>query len=533
MANFAKELISRLNYLETYRKYWNTHYQELADYMLPEKSDIVRKRSRGEKRTELIFDGTALQAVDLLSSALHGMLTSGATSWFHLDMKDEDVGRDDEVKEWLQSSSHSMMRAFNRSNFETEVHGMYVDLVVFGTACMFVEIDDKQLRFSTRHISEFFIQENQFGLVDTVFRKYKTPVRQVAQRFGMDNLTEYLKKKFEQTPDEEVELVHVVLPRMDRNPEKPDNQNMPFASFYIDMETKQFLSIGGFEEFPYVVPRFLKSTGEIMGRSPAMTALADVKMLNLMSKTIIQAAQKQIDPPLLVPDDGFILPVRTQPGGLNFFRAGTRETISPLNTGANIPIGLNMEQQRRESIRSAFYVDQLLSGTSPNMTATEVVQRQEERMRVIGPVLGRLMNEMLRPLIDRVFALMLREEMLSVPPEILQGRDIDIEYVSPLAKVQKSSSLNSTMKALEILLPLSQSLPVGDHLDADGLVRHVTDSLGVPKTVLRSSAEINETREARQKMQEQQMARQREQEDVNTALQGAQAARMVGAGAGN
>ena len=252
-----------------------------------------------------------------------------------------------------------------------------------------------------------------------------------------------------------------------------------------------------------------------------------------MSKTIIQAAQKQIDPPLLVPDDGFILPVRTQPGGLNFFRAGTRETISPLNTGANIPIGLNMEQQRRESIRSAFYVDQLLSGTSPNMTATEVVQRQEERMRVIGPVLGRLMNEMLRPLIDRVFALMLREEMLSVPPEILQGRDIDIEYVSPLAKVQKSSSLNSTMKALEILLPLSQSLPVGDHLDADGLVRHVTDSLGVPKTVLRSSAEINETREARQKMQEQQMARQREQEDVNTALQGAQAARMVGAGAGN
>jgi hypothetical protein len=355
MADFAKELVNRLNYLETYRKYWNTHYQELADYMLPEKSDIVRKRSRGEKRSENIFDSTSQLAVDLLSSALHGMLTSGATPWFHLDMKDENIGRDDEVREWLESSSMSMMRAFNRSNFETEVHGMYVDLVVFGTGCMFIEMEDKTLRFSTRHISEFFIQENQFGLVDTVFRKYKSPVRQVVQRFGFDNLTEFLKKKFEQKPDEEVELLHVVLPRINRNPDKPDNQNMPFASFYIDMETKQFLSIGGFEEFPYVVPRFLKSTGEIMGRSPAMTALADVKMLNLMSKTIIQAAQKQIDPPLLVPDDGFILPVRTQPGGLNFFRSGTRDTISPLNTGANIPIGLNMEQQRREAIRGAFY----------------------------------------------------------------------------------------------------------------------------------------------------------------------------------
>ena len=192
-----------------------------------------------------------------------------------------------------------------------------------------------------------------------------------------------------------------------------------------------------------------------------------------------------------------------------------------------------MEQQRREAIRSAFYVDQLLSGTSPNMTATEVVQRQEERMRVIGPVLGRLMNEMLRPLIDRVFALMLRNEMLSVPPEKLQGRDIDIEYVSPLAKVQKSTSLNSTMRALEILLPLSQSVPIGDHLDEDGLVRHVTDSLGVPKSVLRTNAEIQQIREQRQQMQQEQMERQREQEDVNTALQGAQAVRMVGGGQGS
>ena len=178
------------------------------------------------------------------------------------------------------------------------------------------------------------------------------------------------------------------------------------------------VAISGFQEFPYIVPRFLKATGEVMGRSPAMVALPDVKMINLMSKTIIQAAQKQIDPPLLVPDDGFLLPIRTQPGGLNFFRSGTRDTITPLNTGANIPIGLQMEEQRRGAIRSAFYVDQLLSAATPNMTATEVVQRQEERMRVIGPVLGRLMNEMLRPMIDRVFALMLRNDMLAVPPEV-------------------------------------------------------------------------------------------------------------------
>lgn len=528
MSNFIKSLISRFDYIKGRRDNWDTHYQELADYMLPRKADIVRKRSRGEKRMEFIYDGTALQAVDLLSASLHGMLTSGSTPWFHLNMKDVDISRDDDVQEWLEDSSNRMIQAFNQSNFETEVHEMYVDLVVFGTGCMFIEMDNGNLRFSTRHISEFYVQENQFGIVDTVFRKYKSPVRQVIQRFGFDNVTDYIRKKFEDKPDEEIEILHAVLPRINRDPDKRDNKNMPYASFYIDVESGKLLSESGFEELPYIVPRFLKATGEVMGRSPAMSALPDVKMLNLMSKTIIQAAQKQIDPPLLVPDDGFIMPVRTQPGGLNFYRAGTRDTITPLQAGANIPIGLSMEEQRREAIRSTFYVDQLLSGGSPNMTATEVIQRQEERMRVIGPVLGRLMNEMLRPLIDRVFGLMLRQEMLALPPESLQGRDIDIEYVSPLARAQKSTSLNGTIKALEVLLPLAQSFPVGDHIDPDGLVRHITEALGVPKTTLRSQREVDETRQQRAAQEQEMMQRQQTTEDVANVAQGAQAVRMLG-----
>jgi len=522
-------LIKRFDYITMQRDNWDTHYQELSDYMLPRKSDIVKKRSKGEKRTELIYDGTALQAVDLLSASLHGMLTSGASPWFHLDVKDTDLNRDDEVREWLQDSSMRMMRAFNQSNFETEIHEIYVDLSVFGTGCVFTELsDDKRLRFSTRHISEFYVEEDQFGMVDTVFRKYSTTASTAIKRFGIENVGDFIKKTFEKKPDEHVDIMHVVTPNDERDITKLDNTNMPFSSVYVCMQSKMVLSQGGFEEMPYAVPRFLKSTGEVMGRSPAMIALPDVKMLNLMSKTIIQAAQKTIDPPLLVPDDGFLLPVRTQPGGLNFYRSGTRDTITPLNSGSNIQVGLAMEEQRRSAIRSAFYVDQLLTGGNPNMTATEVVQRQEERMRVIGPVLGRLMNEMLRPLIDRVFGLMLRADMLAPAPAILQGRDIDIEYVSPLARAQKSSSLNNTMKALEILLPLSQTLPVADHLDPDGLVRHITDSLGVPKTTLKSQREVDESRQQQAAQQQELTERQQTTEDISNIAQGAQAVRMVG-----
>jgi len=527
MAQEAAPLLKRFDSLKSRRDNWDTHYQELADYMLPRKADIVKKRSRGEKRMELIYDGTALQSIDLMAAFLHGMLTSGASPWFHLDVKNEQLNRDDDVREWLQDTSMRMMQAFQRSNFETEIHEAYVDLVVFGTACMFCEMDRDKLRFSTRHISEYYVSEDQYGMVNTVFRMYKSTAAQAVERFGFDNVGNFIQKTFEKKPDEEVEILHAVLPRLARDVTRQDNMNMPFMSVYVCKHSGMIIKEGGFEELPYVVPRFLKATGEVMGRSPAMTALPDVKMLNLMSKTIIQAAQKQIDPPLLVPDDGFLLPIRTQPGGLNFFRSGTRETITPLNTGANIPIGLNMEEQRRAAIRQAFYVDQILTAGSPQMTATEVIQRQEERMRVIGPVLGRLMNELLRPLIDRVFALMLRNDMLATPPEVLQGMDIDIEYVSPLARAQKSSSLNNTMRALEILLPLSQSLPVGDHIDPDGLVQHVTDALGVPKTTLKTQREVDETRQARAQAEQEAMQRQRDQEDVYTTAQAAQAVRMV------
>jgi len=231
-------------------------------------------------------------------------------------------------------------------------------------------------------------------------------------------------------------------------------------------------------------------------------------MLNEMSKTTIKAAQKQVDPPLLVPDDGFILPVRTVPGGLNFYRSGTRDRIEPLNIGANNPLGLNMEEQRRGAIRDVFYVNQLMMQQGPQMTATEVIQRNEEKMRLLGPVLGRLQSELLRPMIDRVFAILFRRKMFRQPPEFLQGKDIQIEYVSPLAKAQKASELQSIMRAIEIFGSLARVSPVFDHVDIDQLVRHLADIVGVPAKVLKSQNEVNAIRQQKeqQMMQQQQLA---------------------------
>ena len=498
----AKILLKRFDRLKSQRQNWESHWQEVADYMQPRKADVTKTRSKGDKRTELIFDSSPLQSVELLSASLHGMLTNPSTPWFSLKFKDTGMENEDEAKTWLESVTEVMYSAFNQSNFQQEIFELYHDLITFGTAAMFIEEDDEDnLKFSTRHINEIFISENDKGRIDTVFRKFRISARAAIQKFGkVSRNIEVIAKK---DPYEEVDILHAVYPRADFNPLKKDKENMPFESVYLDASSGEELSVSGFREFPFVVPRYLKASHEIYGRSPAMTALPDVKMLNEMSKTIIKSAQKQVDPPLLVPDDGFVLPVRTVPGGLNFYRAGTRDRIEPLNIGANNTLGLNMEEQRRNSIRNAFYVNQLMMQDGPQMTATEVIQRNEEKMRLLGPVLGRLQSELLKPLIDRSFSILMRKNLFARPPEFLSGQDIEIEYVSPLAKAQKSTELSSIMRAIEIMGSLSNVAPVFDHINMDKLVRHLTNIVGVPQKILKPQSELDAERQAQAQQQEQ------------------------------
>jgi hypothetical protein len=222
----------------------------------------------------------------------------------------------------------------------------------------------------------------------------------------------------------------------------------------------------------------------------------------------------------MVPDDGFVLPVRTTPGALNFYRTGTRDRLEPLQIGANNPLGLNMEEQRRNAIRQAFYVDQLLMSQGPAMTATEVLQRNEEKMRLLGPVLGRLQSELLQPLISRSFALLLRNGLLPAAPEQLQGQDIDIEYVSPLAKAQKLTDLQSMLRGFEVMMQVAEIAPVMDYLDSDKLVQYLVEVTGIPARVIRSDDEV-----ARIRRQQAQAAQQ--QQEMEQQMMSAEAAGQV------
>ena len=522
----AVMITKRLDSLSHQREVWESHWQDVADYVAPRKADITKVRTAGNKRTERLFDSTAPSAAGLLAASLHGMLTNPATPWFSLKFKDnEELNQLDEAREWLDRTTQVMYGAFARSNFAEAIHELYHDLVVFGTGVLFVEQDPNVgggVRYSARHIAECFVSEDDYGRVDTVMRKFQLPVRAAAQRFGLDNLPQRMVAAYERDPYEMVTIVHAVMPRDERDTYKVGAENKPWASCYVDPEERVLLAERGFDEMPYMVPRWLKASFEIgYGRSPAMESLPDIKMLNKMSEVTIRAAQKQVDPPLMLPDDGFMLPIRTVPGGLNYYRSGTRDRIEPLQIGANNPLGLQMEEQRRQAIRSSFFVDQLILGEGPQMTATEVVQRTEEKMRLLGPVLGRLQAELLQPLIERTHALLFRQNALPPPPQFMAGMDIDIEYVSPLAKAQRGADVQSVGRLFEMLMPVSQIDPsILDYLDIDGLARHVISSLGIPAAMVRGDSEVSQLREQRA----QQQAQQQQMEQVSQMAEAAGAA---------
>ena len=157
----SKELKDNLSRLIQKRHTWESHWQEVADYMLTRRADIVQVRARGDKRNVQIYDATAVHSLEMLASSLHGSLTSSANRWFSLRFKESELNDSDEAKEWLDLVTDKMYVAFNRSNFQQEVFETYHDLIAFGTSCMMIEEDDDSIvRFSSRHIREIYIEEN-------------------------------------------------------------------------------------------------------------------------------------------------------------------------------------------------------------------------------------------------------------------------------------------------------------------------------------------------------------------------------------
>jgi len=487
------------------RGVWEEHWREIAERVLPREDWFqASNKTPGEKRTEKVFDATAGLALERFAAAMESMLTPRTMKWHKLTVQDQDLMGNQSVQAYLDEVTNILfqVRYSPKSNFASQVHENYMSLGAFGTGAMFIDdIVGFGLRYKSVHLSEIFFSENHVGMVDKVHRKFEMTARQAAERWGVDKLADKIKSSLEKFPEQKYEFIHCVKPNEERENRRKDYRGMKFISYYICLTSRMIMSEGGYNTFPYAVSRYVTAPKEIYGRSPAMTVLPDIKMINEMSKTVIRAAHKIVDPPLLLQEDGVLQAFNTRPGALNYGGVDDqgRQVVQPLQTNARVDIGMDMMEQRRKVINDAFLITlfQILVD-APAMTATEAMLRAQEKGALLAPTMGRQQSEMLGPLIERELDILARSGVLPPMPKALvdRGGDVDIQYVSPLNRSQRAEEGVAILRTLEAVAPIAQLDPsVMMRFNPDAIVKELAEINGVPAKILRSDEEMDAMRQ--------------------------------------
>jgi len=495
----ADEIIRRQENMATDRAVFDSHWREIAERILPRADYFRVNRQPGDKHTERIFDATANLALERFAAAMESMLTPRTQQWHKLKTGVPELDENQEVQAYLDEVTKILfqVRYSPRANFASQANECYMNLGAFGTSGIFIDdLVGRGIRYRSIALPEMYIAENHQGAVDTVHRKFQFTARQAAQKFGESKLPEAIKNCLEKRPEQTFDFIHAVAPREDMDVNRKDYKGMPIYSCYVDVQSRTILSEGGFRSMPYAVGRYVTSPKEIYGRSPAMTVLPDIKMLNEMSKTVIRAAHKIVDPPLLLQEDGALQAFDLRPGALNYGGVNEQgnQLVHPLQTGARVDIGLDMMEQRRKVINDAFLVTlfQILVD-APQMTATEAMLRAQEKGALLAPTMGRQQSEFLGPLIEREIDILARAGALPPMPRVLIDYDgqVEIEYVSPLNRAQRADEGVAILNTLQAIAPLAQIDPkVMMIFNPEAVARELADINGVPAKVLRSPEQI-------------------------------------------
>lgn len=524
---------SRWDALKEERSSWMSHWKDISEVLLPRAGRFLpTENNRGGKAAfRKILDSTGTRALRTLSGGMMSGMTSPARPWFRLTTFNPELDESYEVKVWMSQVTSLMQMVFYKSNTYRALQMAYEELGAFGTSATLIYDDfDRVIHCHPLTIGEFAIATDSRGRVNTVYREFRMTVAMLVQEFGLENVSRTVKDLYERGQmDEWVEVINAIEPRTERDPRKTDAKNMPYLSVYFEKSSDKgkVLRETGFTEFPAMCARWSVTGGDIYGTSPGMEALGDLCLLQQMQFRKSQAIDYKVHPPVLIPSEMKNMGTQFLPGGVIPY--SNAQQAQQIRSAYMVDLDLNSLlvdiQDVRQRINEAFYRDifmLMVNSTDKTMTATEVTERHEEKMLLMGPVLERLNAEMLDPLINIVFNKLVQADLLPPLPEDLQGQQLNVEFISILAQAQKAISTNSVDRMFSVLGNLAGMKPdIVDNVDLDFWPQWYADALGVDPRFIVSGKKVAVIRE--QRAQAEQQAAAMEQ------LQGAtQAAKNMG-----
>ncbi|MBR2866056.1 MAG: head-tail connector protein [Elusimicrobiaceae bacterium] len=497
--------LQQYNCMKAQAQTWQSTWKELAAFIAPTRGFFEGETAGNGKKINhrVLIDSDPLLAVEVLSAGMMSGLTSPSRSWFELSLSDHQRMKQPGVRPWLYEVRRRMEDVFSRSNVYNALHSFYQEIAVFGTAAFLLEEDEEKV-ISCRSFTagEYVLGCDDKGKINAFGRAFFMTPLQMEETFGAENLPLSLRRAAAEKRPEWQQVLHVIMPNAHADSTKEDFAHMPYVSAYFTPQG-HLLKRGGYRQFPVIAARWeVKNSADIYGRSPGWKSLGDVKMLQKMQKAKLVALDKNTNPPMMV-SANVQGEVNLLPGGLTRYSGTTDAAVKPAyQVSIDLAALENSIERVKQTIKGQFFADVFLmlnTQQAGRMTATEVAERHQEKMLVLGPVLERLKNELLDPLIERTFALMWQRGVVPMPPESIAGEELKVQYVSMIAQAQKAQGIHAIEQGISFVSRLAQGRQeVLDKIDFDAAVEEGLDLLGVPPVLLRPEEQTQTIRTQRQ-----------------------------------
>ena len=458
--SLGSDLKLQLKNAEEVKRDYEDLLYDIARFVNPRREllkDSQKYDNKGYARGKDSYSGVPNSALSVWADGMQGHMVSQSLKWFKTAMGLRQLNEIDEVQQYLQWYDEAMYGEFNRSNFYSVVGEWFRDAGSIGTAPIYVEEDIKNSRAvcTPIHIREIFISENQFGEVDTVFRKFFLTAKQAVEKFGTEKLNQNIVDCAKTNQDKRFEFIHAVFPNNNIVYGSVLAKHKLVASVYLQekgrpgIQDGEILSQSGYDLNPYAIWRLRKNSDEIYGYSPAADSLVEIKQLNQFGKTLLKAAHMAVSPMYNVPER-MRGNVRIEPDGINYTEKGG-DIIRPVQTNVNFPVALDREEKIQRIIEDKYRVEffLVLTRAEREMTATEIMERQAEKAVLLGPQVDRMENEGLKPIFNLHADIANKGGRLPDPPQILvdyveemkrigqRPTTIEPVFVGPLAQAQR------------------------------------------------------------------------------------------------
>ncbi len=471
-------LMRRYEQAKNRRGNWETTWQECYDHALPQCGDFTRISQPGRIRTERLYDGTALDAVDQLAASLLGHLTPPWTQWFGFKPgPDLSPSEAQSLAPVLEDSAKIIQAHFDRSNFSVEMHQCFLDLVVGGTAALYLEEAEpgsfSAFKFSAVPLSDIVLEEGENGFLDGSFRQLKLTLAQLKDRYPLAEIPSDIIREGDRDPQSRFAVLESIL---------PEGGAYNYAALLTEKGQPVELTSGRFANSPCIAFRWMKSPGELYGRSPVMKALPDIKTANKVVELILKNASIAVTGIWQADDDGVLNPANIElvPGAIIPKAVGSAG-LKPLEMPGRFDVSQLILDDLRSRIRHALLIDKLGQISDKRMTATEVVERASEMALLLGATYGRLQSELLTPMIRRAYSILRRRG--EIPDIALDGRFVALDYRAPLARAQAQRNVQNTMTWINSVMGMGAE--AASAVDMPRAAQFLGEALGVPSDLIK------------------------------------------------